>query len=101
MPATAEAWLRSAMARKENIMGFGHRVYKAGDVRAGILKEYARRAAEQANALAWEESALEFVHDCSTESMTRGLCGCKELGANEFITQGIRRHWLTLLTGIV
>ena len=32
-----------ALARKERIMGFGHRVYKAGDVRAGILKTYARR----------------------------------------------------------
>ena len=27
-------------------MGFGHRVYKAGDVRAGILKGYSRQAAE-------------------------------------------------------
>ena len=46
-PATAETWIRDALARKEKIMGFGHRVYKAGDVRAGILKPYAQRAAEQ------------------------------------------------------
>ena len=40
-------------------MGFGHRVYKAGDVRAGILKGYARTAAAAAgpDALAWEETA--------------------------------------------
>ncbi len=31
-PDRAEAWLRQALARKERIMGFGHRVYKAGDV---------------------------------------------------------------------
>src|SRR5436309_1384403 len=30
-PKTAEKWLRDALARKERIMGFGHRVYKAGD----------------------------------------------------------------------
>jgi citrate synthase len=59
-PDTAETWLRSAMARKERIMGFGHRVYKTGDVRAGILKEYARKAAEAAGLLRWEETAAVF-----------------------------------------
>src|SRR5438067_10564608 len=28
-PKTAEQWIRDALARKERIMGFGHRVYKA------------------------------------------------------------------------
>ncbi len=56
-PATAEKWLREAMARKEKIMGFGHRVYKTGDVRAGILRGYARKAAEAAGQLKWEETA--------------------------------------------
>ncbi len=59
-PATAEKWLRNAMARKERIMGFGHRVYKAGDVRAGILKEYARRAAEATGNTQWEQTAAIF-----------------------------------------
>jgi citrate synthase len=34
----AEAWVRDALARKERIMGFGHRVYKTGDPRAAFLK---------------------------------------------------------------
>jgi citrate synthase len=34
----AEAWVRAALARKEKIMGFGHRVYKDGDPRAEYLK---------------------------------------------------------------
>jgi 2-methylcitrate synthase/citrate synthase II len=59
-PETAEAWLRSALAHKERIMGFGHRVYKAGDVRAAILKEYAGKAAEAAGLLKWEETAAVF-----------------------------------------
>jgi citrate synthase len=56
-PASAEKWLRDALARKERIMGFGHRVYKAGDVRAGILKEYARKAAQAKGHMKWEETA--------------------------------------------
>jgi citrate synthase len=56
-PANAEKWLHEALARKERIMGFGHRVYKKGDVRAGILKTYARKAAEAAGSLQWEETA--------------------------------------------
>jgi citrate synthase len=61
-PEQAEAWTRAALARKERIMGFGHRVYKAGDVRAGILKTYARAAAEVADSpsnslLKWEDTA--------------------------------------------
>ncbi len=63
-PEHAEAWTKAALARKERIMGFGHRVYKTGDVRAGILKKYARAAAEANPAhegggdpLKWEETA--------------------------------------------
>jgi citrate synthase len=56
-PEKAEAWIRDALARKERVMGFGHRVYKHGDVRAGILKAYARKAAEAAGSLQWEEAA--------------------------------------------
>ena len=58
-PDTAERWTLDALARKERIMGFGHRVYKAGDVRAGILKGYSRQTAEAGGDefLKWEETA--------------------------------------------
>jgi 2-methylcitrate synthase/citrate synthase II len=56
-PERAEAWLRQTLARKERIMGFGHRVYKAGDVRVGVLNPYVRKAAEAAGLLHWEETA--------------------------------------------
>src|SRR6478735_2376388 len=29
-PEKAEGWVRAALARKERLMGFGHRVYKTG-----------------------------------------------------------------------
>jgi citrate synthase len=56
-PDTAEAWIRGALARKERIMGFGHRVYKTGDVRARILKDYARKAAATTGETKWEATA--------------------------------------------
>src|SRR5204862_7438937 len=56
-PKNAERWIHDALACKERIMGFGHRVYKTGDVRAGILKKYARAAAEKAGAVEWETTA--------------------------------------------
>jgi citrate synthase len=56
-PDHAEAWIRSALARKEKVMGFGHRVYKAGDVRAGILKVYAQKTAQVAGLEKWEKTA--------------------------------------------
>jgi citrate synthase len=34
----ADKWIHDALARKERIMGFGHRVYKTGDPRAKFLK---------------------------------------------------------------
>jgi citrate synthase len=63
-PEKAEEWTRAALSRKERIMGFGHRVYKAGDVRAGILKTYARAAAQahparegEPDLVRWEDTA--------------------------------------------
>jgi 2-methylcitrate synthase/citrate synthase II len=38
----AEAWLMTRLAKKEKIMGFGHRVYKTGDSRVPIMREIGR-----------------------------------------------------------
>lgn len=56
-PETAERWIRTALANKERIMGFGHRVYKHGDLRARILKEFVRKAADAAGQSKWEKTA--------------------------------------------
>ncbi len=56
-PETAETWIRDALVRKEKVMGFGHRVYKAGDIRAKVLRDYARAAAERTGQMKWEETA--------------------------------------------
>lgn len=41
-----EPYVRGKLERKERIMGFGHRVYKAVDPRATYLKTFARKLAE-------------------------------------------------------
>ena len=38
----AEKWVADALARKERIMGFGHRIYRAEDPRSRILKKTAK-----------------------------------------------------------
>ncbi len=61
-PENAEEWVQNALARKERVMGFGHRVYKTGDIRAKILKEYAREAAKAIGQTKWEETA-DIIED--------------------------------------
>lgn len=56
-PENAERWIQDALARKERIMGFGHRVYKTGDPRARILKEYCTALAREVGDDRWERIA--------------------------------------------
>ena len=56
-PENAEAWIQDALARKERIMGFGHRVYKTGDPRAAILKEHCIALAKEVGDDRWERIA--------------------------------------------
>jgi citrate synthase len=42
-PAGTDPWLRDCLARGERVMGFGHRVYRAPDPRARMLRELAAR----------------------------------------------------------
>ena len=53
----AEDWVRDALAKKRRIMGFGHRVYKNGDPRAVILREYCRQLADESGSTELEEIA--------------------------------------------
>ena len=44
---TINAWMQRAFSEKRKLMGFGHRVYKNGDHRAGILHALGRKSAEK------------------------------------------------------
>jgi len=45
-PSQVPEWFKEKLERKERIMGMGHRVYKAYDPRARILKRYAEEVAK-------------------------------------------------------
>lgn len=65
-PTNAEPWIRNAMANKQRLMGFGHRVYKTTDPRAEILREVAREYSEPhlfELAQTVEERALQILHE--------------------------------------
>ena len=50
-PGRADAWIAAALARKDRLMGFGHRAYKTEDPRAVLLHRTARRVASPARLL--------------------------------------------------
>jgi citrate synthase len=60
----AERWVNSALDRGDRLMGFGHRVYRAEDPRARVLRRTAREvgAARYAVAEALEQAALAELH---------------------------------------
>jgi len=57
-PENAEEWVQRALKQKRKIMGFGHRVYKDGDPRAVILRNFCADLA-----LAAGDSSLEQIAD--------------------------------------
>ena len=52
-PDQAEAWITKALKEKRKIMGFGHRVYKAGDSRVPQMLACAQAMAEVTNNTKW------------------------------------------------
>lgn len=58
-PDNAEKWVMDALARKERIMGFGHRVYKHGDTRAPILREAGKNICEFEGYCRWHDISLK------------------------------------------
>jgi citrate synthase len=44
---SVEQWMQRAFADKRKLMGFGHRVYKHGDHRAGILRDLGLKVAKE------------------------------------------------------
>ena len=47
--STAESFMQNAFETKKKLMGFGHRVYKNGDHRAGILRKWGLEYCQSAN----------------------------------------------------
>ncbi|HEX6937883.1 MAG TPA: citrate synthase [Longimicrobiales bacterium] len=69
-PDNVEGWIRSALDRKERIMGFGHRVYRALDPRAPILKRLAEELSGRGGNTKWLEIS-ERIQSVMAEEMER------------------------------
>jgi citrate synthase len=55
-----DAFTKRALSEKRRLMGFGHRVYTAGDPRATILKGMAEAACRQSGQFKWYEMAVKL-----------------------------------------
>src|SRR5882724_3252263 len=58
--ANVDTFSDRALGEKRRLMGMGHRVYKAGDPRATILKGMAEEACRQSGQFKWYEMAVKL-----------------------------------------
>ena len=58
--ANVDAFVAKALGERRRLMGMGHRVYKAGDPRAAILKGMAEDACRQSGQFKWYEMAVNL-----------------------------------------
>jgi citrate synthase len=58
--ANVDAFTDRALAEKRRFMGMGHRVYKAGDPRAAILRGMAEEACRQSGQFKWFQIAVKL-----------------------------------------
>ncbi|MGC4376118.1 citrate synthase [Fictibacillus sp. Mic-4] len=56
----AESYLRNAIANKQKIMGFGHRVYKNGDPRAKHLREMSKQLTSITGEEKWYKMSVKL-----------------------------------------
>ncbi len=58
--AQVDAFVERSLAARRRLMGFGHRVYKAGDPRAAILRGMAEQACRQSKEPKWYDMAVRL-----------------------------------------
>jgi citrate synthase len=65
-------WVHEALERKERVMGFGHRVYKAVDPRATVLRELGDRIMSGTEETRWLDLSDEVREAMTKEMEERG-----------------------------
>jgi citrate synthase len=68
-----DAYIKDKLARKERIMGFGHRVYKAYDPRASYLKTFAQQVAADTGNLKLYEMSHRIEEIMEKEVAAKGI----------------------------
>jgi citrate synthase len=82
-PSRASAVLQEKLARKEKIMGLGHRVYRVKDPRATILQKLAAQLFDKLGSSRYYDIAVEL------ERTAAGLLGAKGIYPNVDFYSGI------------
>jgi len=91
-PDKAPAYVEAKLSRKEKIMGFGHRVYKAYDPRARILRNFAKQLCEQ------HDEQVLFETAAAVEDAVIAKLGTKGIFPNVDFYSGIVYHALGIET---
>lgn len=68
-----EPYIKERLARKDRIMGFGHRVYKAYDPRAGYLRTFAKQIATDTGNQGLYEMSTKIEDIMKTEVAAKGI----------------------------
>ena len=71
-PENAERWVMDALGRGDKIMGFGHRVYRALDPRAPILRELAAQLSSRGGDTRWLDISEQIQQTMAREMEARG-----------------------------
>ncbi len=93
-PDKVQAWVEEALEERRKIMGFGHRVYKAYDPRAKILKKYAKKLGGKG-----ADNQLFEIGE-KVEEIMLAKVGDKGIQPNVDFYSGIVLHHLGITTDI-
>ncbi len=83
----AKEWIKNALANKEKVMGFGHRVYKNGDPRAKILRKMSESMTKKSGEPQWYE--ISKVIDDTVQSEKGLLPNVDFYSATVYYSMGI------------
>jgi citrate synthase len=97
------AWVHDALEAGKKIMGFGHRVYKAVDPRATVLRELADRIMNEAGETRWLDLSDRIRSVMADEMERRGkkiYPNVDFFSASVYTTLGIAPDLFTAVFGI-
>jgi len=83
----ARTWVKNALANKEKVMGFGHRVYKNGDPRAKILMKMSEQLTKKMGEAHWYE--MSHMIDDTVQSEKGLLPNVDFYSATVYYSMGI------------